>query len=73
MSMSQADIEARAETIADIFLEANAGADVDAEAKAEFVSQIGGMLKSGVTMLATTVLPALAMIIGLKLISPYLC
>ena len=71
--MSEADIEARAETIAELFLESNAAAQVEAEAKAEFVSKIGGMLKSGTSMLATTVLPALAMIIGLKLISPYAC
>ena len=62
--MSQTDIEARAETIADIFLEANALADVEASAKAKFIDKIGSSLKDGMGMLATTVLPVLAVFLG---------
>jgi|Transcript_3200 hypothetical protein len=72
-TMSEAEIEARAATIADLFLSANVDSEVDAEAKAEFISHIGSFLRQGVNMLSTTVLPILALIIGFKLISPFAC
>ena len=72
-TMTDAEIESRAEVIADLFLENAVESEVSAEARAEIVGSIGGALKSGVTMLASTIIPGLIAIIGMKLISPWLC
>ena len=71
--MTDAEIEARAEVIVDAFLDNAVDSEVSAEAKAEIVGKIGGMLKSGVTMLASVVLPALVAVIGMKLAAPWIC
>ena len=72
-SMSEAEIMARAEVIADTFIEAAVEGEVEAAARAEFVSKIASSLTSGLGQLSTIVLPALAVIIGMKLFSPWLC
>ena len=71
--MTEAEINARAEVIAEVFLDNAVDAEVSAEVKAEIVSSLGNALKGGVTMLASTILPALVAIIGLKLAAPWLC
>ena len=68
--MSEAEIMARAETIADIYLEAQAATDVGAEAKAAFIQAIGKGLKNVGGMFMTYVLPVLAAILIMKTLAP---
>ena len=69
-TMSEAEIMARAETIADIYLESQAATDVDAEAKAAFIQAIGKGLKNVGGMFMTYVLPVLAAILIMKTLAP---
>ena len=48
-TMTEAEIMARAEVIADTFLDAMVEGEVSAEARAEFVSKIGSSLTKGIS------------------------
>ena len=71
--MTDAEIEARATAVADIFLENAVMSEVSAEARAEFIGKIGDAFKSGVSAIAATVVPAIAAIIGFKIAGPWVC
>ena len=72
-TMSEAEIQARAEAITDLFLENAVESEVSAEARAEAEAMMVGALTSGITAIAGMVIPAIIGVIGMKLISPWLC
>ena len=70
-NMSQSEVDARAETIADLFLNSAVDGEVSAEARAEVINKIGTWITKGVQSLADVALPALAIVIGLRLLEPF--
>ena len=72
--MSQAEIQARAETIADLFLEAHSATDIDAEAKAEFVVEIAKQMVHGAgNLVLYVVLPVLFVMMVARVLFPGFC
>lgn len=72
-TMTEAEIEARATVIAETYIDAMVEGQVSAEAKAEFVGKIVTALTDGLGKLAMMVLPAIAAVIGFKLLAPWTC
>ena len=68
--MSEAEVHARAETIADIFLEAKGATELDTESKAEFVASIQDTMKNVMNGFTNIVLPVLFIYILVKTIMP---
>ena len=68
--MSEAEVHARAETIADIFLEAKGATELDSESKAEFVAQIQDTMKNVMNGFSNIVIPVLFIYILVKTLMP---
>ena len=68
--MTDAEIEARAEAIADTFIESCVEGDVSADSKAQLLNQLAPMLKEGLGGLGKMILPALALLVGWRLLEP---
>jgi len=71
-TMSQTEIEARLETIADTFLENAVEGEVSADARAQFMDKLMKNSAGGLGSLAQVILPAIAVVVGLRLIEPML-
>ena len=57
--MTEAEIEARATTIADTFIESMVKSEVNSETRAQFIKGIGKTLTDGIVHLSTYFVPAL--------------
>ena len=68
--MTDAEIEARAEAIADTFIASCVEGEVSADSRADFINQLLAPLKNGLGGMMPMILSLLAIVVGWHLFSP---